>query len=438
METKTHAPSFTVSLRGYDRMEVDDYLDSLSDALGRVQVAQQSTEQMQYEIVRLRARVAELEERIRTESPKTGAALGERISLILQEAEDAAAEMQSRAEAEADATVRTARAKAAELMAEAEAKAAARTRQIEQWAEQVISHTRGEEARMLAEMAGHRADAEAQIQALIDRRDIVAVTLANVQRSIDGALGAIGAEAAECDGPDAPPVMTGDGAAATAAVRTGEARTAGEAGEVSSERAGGSSPEPAVAGDAAPSKPVTPPSPTTSVPDVTGVVPAGADGEMSDSAGPDSGPTRSETPEAAVPERASFGWASLGEADDQEGDDGLDAHGWWSDGDDEPPMPSGLPSGARSEGTLGISAGSGAGRTDAGMGGDLGDEMDVDNDAPWPAAFDPFADDDDARVVVLDPSPTGRDAVDLRQPGLAGHEPSASAGRGARHFRPRF
>ncbi len=29
METKTHTPNFTVSLRGYDREEVDEYLDSL-------------------------------------------------------------------------------------------------------------------------------------------------------------------------------------------------------------------------------------------------------------------------------------------------------------------------------------------------------------------------------------------------------------------------
>ena len=41
MDLKTQAPSFTVSLRGYDREEVDGTLDSLAEALGQVNDAEE-------------------------------------------------------------------------------------------------------------------------------------------------------------------------------------------------------------------------------------------------------------------------------------------------------------------------------------------------------------------------------------------------------------
>ena len=57
----------------------------------------------------------------------------------------------ARAEEQARRIETVARGEAAEIVAEAEARATARTRQIEQWAEQVVSHTRAEEARLLHE-----------------------------------------------------------------------------------------------------------------------------------------------------------------------------------------------------------------------------------------------------------------------------------------------
>ena len=220
METKTHTPSFTVSLRGYDREEVDDYLDSLAEALAQVEEAEEHSRRLQTHVARCNARIKELEDRIRADTPKSGVALGERIGHLLHEAEEAAAEAVARAEAdatlvvaaataraaEADELMRSvtsraeeqarrietvARGEAAEIVTEAEARAAARTRQIEQWAEQVVSHTRAEEARMFVEQQKARETAHAELRALADQRATAASTLVSLRDAIGRAVGLI-------------------------------------------------------------------------------------------------------------------------------------------------------------------------------------------------------------------------------------------------------
>src|SRR3984957_18724456 len=101
METKTNAPSFTVSLRGYDREEVDEYLDSLAEALGQVEEAEEHSRRLQSHVAKCNSRIKELEDRIRNDTPKSGAALGERIGLLLTTAEETAADTVAQAEASA-------------------------------------------------------------------------------------------------------------------------------------------------------------------------------------------------------------------------------------------------------------------------------------------------------------------------------------------------
>lgn len=235
MDSKTNIPSFTVSLRGYDRVEVDEYLDSLADALSQVDDAQEQNRRLQAHIGRLNGRIKDLEDRISADTPKTGAILAERIGIMLRSAEETATDTMERAEvrsaeliaeaekrvAEAEEASRvtvaggqeqarrieaSARAEAAEIISEAESRAAARTRQIEQWAEQVVSHTRAEEARMLREQQTKRDAAMSELRALGEQRDSVAATLAELRETLGQALGLVVPPAAEAAAePDAGP-----------------------------------------------------------------------------------------------------------------------------------------------------------------------------------------------------------------------------------------
>jgi hypothetical protein len=171
-------------------------------------------------VARCNTRIKELEDKIRTDTPRTGAALGERIGILLHQAEEAAADVVARAEADASRTVAAAEARvaeaeelmesattraedqarrietvakgeAAEIVAEAEARAAARTRQIEQWAEQVISHTRAEEARMFVEQQKAKEVAATELRSLAEQRRTAAATLLSVREAIGRAVGLI-------------------------------------------------------------------------------------------------------------------------------------------------------------------------------------------------------------------------------------------------------
>jgi len=223
METSTHNPSFTVSLRGYDREEVDDYLDSLAEALERVDSAEEHTRQLQSHVNRLNARIKELEDRLSSESPRSGLAVGERIGILLRQAEETAEDTVTRAESRAaeiitaaeekaeaaEQVVRSAaaraeeqtrrieaaaRAEAADIVAEADSRAAARTRQIEQWAEQVVSHSRAEEARMLADQKAARESFGAEMARMKEERSSAQRVLNDLRDSLADALGIVTAE----------------------------------------------------------------------------------------------------------------------------------------------------------------------------------------------------------------------------------------------------
>ena len=220
MELKTHVPSFTFSKRGYDRMQVDEFVGTMAEDLEQMEALRDQNRRLQAHVSRLNCRVKDLEERLSTDAPKTGVALGERIAILLRTAEEAAAETMARAEheassltaqanakmMEADDMVRAAvarseaqargieaaaRGQAQEIIAEAEALAAARTRQIEQWTEETISRTRAEEARLLREQEEMKRAARAELQELADQRDAAAAALGDLREMLGVALGLI-------------------------------------------------------------------------------------------------------------------------------------------------------------------------------------------------------------------------------------------------------
>jgi len=222
------SPRFTLSLRGYDKVEVDEYLEELSARSGEFDAQLNAYEEraraLEHQKQRMAARIAELEDAIRSESPHTVRALGERISLILGEAETGAEETLSQARSHADSLVADAereaetlrrqasmysaqaqetlagaqrqaeelaerleadaKARAAGIVADAEGRARRRHEQIESWAQEVIARTQADQARLTEEFAEVRRRHEAEVADLVVRRDEVVATL----RSLTGAL----------------------------------------------------------------------------------------------------------------------------------------------------------------------------------------------------------------------------------------------------------
>ncbi len=225
-------PRFTVSLRGYDKDEVDEYLESLAahatDADGELMAHRQRTRDLEAEVQRFSGRVRDLEDAIRSETPHTVRAIGERITLILSEAEAGATETLAHAESRADQLLAQAREEAEDLRrqattelaearetreesqraaeeqlqrAEAEAKARAsailneaesrarrRQAQIEGWAQEVIAATQADQSQMAEEFALLRRRHEAELIELTTRRDDVVASLRSLQQSISRAV----------------------------------------------------------------------------------------------------------------------------------------------------------------------------------------------------------------------------------------------------------
>ena len=114
------APEFAVTVRGYDRAQVDEYIDWLREWLSNATVRMESAEaesgQLREQLRRLQQRVDELEVETSDQPPRTIGALGDRMTRILVLAEEGAATVRADAEAEAERVVAEARAEAEALV----------------------------------------------------------------------------------------------------------------------------------------------------------------------------------------------------------------------------------------------------------------------------------------------------------------------------------
>jgi DivIVA domain-containing protein len=246
------SPRFTVSMRGYDKEEVERYLATVSERSSQsddqLYELQEQNRYLEEEHERLAARVEELEAAIRSETPHTVGALGERITLILNEAEEGASETLAKArtdaeriiaqaqveadmlrrQAEANATEAAdtltaarrqadeltqrleleAKARASSILNDAEHRAQRRQDQIEKWAQEMIAHTQSEQARMADEFAMVRREHEAEVRTLTGDRDDAIAALRALQGSLAQAVERVVAsrpKAQPLDEPDAAP-----------------------------------------------------------------------------------------------------------------------------------------------------------------------------------------------------------------------------------------
>ena len=82
------APEFAVTVRGYDRAQVDEYIDWLREWLSNATVRMESAEaesgQLREQLRRLQQRVDELEVETSDQPPRTIGALGDRMTRILE------------------------------------------------------------------------------------------------------------------------------------------------------------------------------------------------------------------------------------------------------------------------------------------------------------------------------------------------------------------
>lgn len=227
---------FTLTFRGYDKAEVDEYVESLWD---RQAEASSALEEAEATIVSLEAdvqahalRVAQLESCVRDESPRTIAALGERVTLILEQAEDAAAETMVSAQQEADAirhnaalaaervtkdaashvaeletnattTVRIAveqarqleadaRRSATQILDDAEEQAQGRISDITQWVSRVRAQIKAEQIQAAEEFHAARDQRQTELRHISARRDGVLDSLRRVCESVTETIGAHG------------------------------------------------------------------------------------------------------------------------------------------------------------------------------------------------------------------------------------------------------
>jgi cell division septum initiation protein DivIVA len=194
------APEFAVTVRGYDRVQVDEYVDTLREWLGnatlRMEAAEGENAQLREQVMMLRNRLTQLDQQLGDTPPRSMQALGDRVTRILELAEEGAIAVQADADAEAVSILGRARQDAVDLVR------AAQTRQVEMEAfiagasEQAAAlvhqaEAQGAEAaqRMLteAEARAKASDAEAasrEAQAAERARAIVADAEAERERTL--------------------------------------------------------------------------------------------------------------------------------------------------------------------------------------------------------------------------------------------------------------
>jgi cell division septum initiation protein DivIVA len=226
------APEFAVTVRGYDRAQVDEYIDWLREWLSNATVRMESAEaeaaQLRDQLRRLQLRVDDLEAETSDHPPRTIGALGERMTRILELAEEGAAAVRADAEsdaerllnearAEADRLARGSQARQAELdsrlsnaneraqqiIAEAEATAAESVaRQMlevetrangleadaQQRARELVERAEQERARILEQLTTEKAALDAHIEGLVAQRAEVLAGLSKLHESLSTAI----------------------------------------------------------------------------------------------------------------------------------------------------------------------------------------------------------------------------------------------------------
>ncbi|CAN5571897.1 hypothetical protein BH18ACT1_BH18ACT1_13160 [soil metagenome] len=173
------APEFTMTLRGYDRLQVDDYLERQarysSDSDARLAAAERTAELLATEAESMRAQVESIEEQDDDGPPRSMRALGDRVGRILQTTWDTAEELREEA-----VTGASLEAEAIERRAEErEARAAAALDDAHRRAGEVEAEA--DEVRRLATEEAARVRDEAEADARARGEELVAAAISDAE-----------------------------------------------------------------------------------------------------------------------------------------------------------------------------------------------------------------------------------------------------------------
>ncbi len=232
MTTTELAPQFAVTVRGYDRVQVEDYIDTLREWLGnatlRMEAAESENSELREQVALLRTRLAQVDHQLSDGPPRTIAALGDRLGRILELAEEAASTAQADAEAEAVAIVGRARQEAAGLirsaqdrhgemeafiggaadqaallvaqaeekaaknatriLAEADTQAAGREAQAAERARAMVAEAEEQRRRVVARLEEEQAALRAELLRLVTERNDVRDGLTRLKESLQGII----------------------------------------------------------------------------------------------------------------------------------------------------------------------------------------------------------------------------------------------------------
>ena len=185
-------PEFAIAMRGYDRLQVDDYIVKqavwLNEAEVRVEGAETELASIKGERDSLVAQVAGLQEEAFKAAPPSFDELGERVARVLQEAWAAAGEMRQDAEkAAAEIASRT--------REEAVGEVAALVENAKRESDDLVARSRAEADRLTGEAERRRRELRAEIAILTDQRDSAMAELSRLRAGLEALFSGAGSEA---------------------------------------------------------------------------------------------------------------------------------------------------------------------------------------------------------------------------------------------------
>ncbi len=170
---ESSTPRFATAVRGYDRMQVDDYVERLhqwvDQADNRAQQCEAASTRAAEEAEQLRRRLSAADADALTATPESMKALGNRVGTIMQSSFHAAKELHDRAAEDARAATAAAEERAAGIIADITARSEELSRAAEDLFVEAKETLAGARAAVAQQVEEARARGEAEREELLEQ-----------------------------------------------------------------------------------------------------------------------------------------------------------------------------------------------------------------------------------------------------------------------------